>query len=384
MTSSDKEGAGIDRSSAGMSAEQTIFRELQEVLDSSYAVQADSILLRGGRLAALLQGHVESLYLGNTEESSRMKIGDWMLYCRVMHMGSIPEFQDVQWPPSAGCWLQFEARKLVSSHKCFQGVVSNVCEVADRFWSNKLGVHKEDVDPRQLYSAEHPRAMHTVKREHGMAVKQVAAVTMDEARNATCFGDAASVRGVAMCAALTIGTLMGGRRPRTLTAIRLKDVNLFVGRVELDGLSVCVPCISITFREEKYHIMMMTSRDRERVLMCLTQKGMLDLHVARFQGVFSVFDPMRHAKAGGTLSIRPECLEYFLFCDVKANFWIDTAPSIVSMIGIWDKILLERMGSQGRGFSAHWSGFVSRTCILAILASKGKELSPGTIAVMIR
>ena len=34
--------------------------------------------------------------------------------------------------------------------------------------------------------------------------------------------------GVAMCAAFTMGVLMGGLRPRTLTAIRLKDLSLFV------------------------------------------------------------------------------------------------------------------------------------------------------------
>ena len=77
-------------------------------------------------------------------------------------------------------------------------------------------------------------------------------------------------------------------------------------------------------------------------------------------------------------------MEHFLFYDVRANFWIDTAPSSVSAIGIWNKTLLSRMGLPGRGFSAHRSGFVSRTCILAILASKGKELPPGTIETMIR
>ena len=84
-----------------------------------------------------------------------------------------------------------------------------------------------------------------------MGVKQVLAITMDEARNATHFGDAESVRGVAMCAAYTIGTVMGGRRPRTLTAIRLRDLRLYVGSVVIDGVSVCVPCVSITFKEEK-------------------------------------------------------------------------------------------------------------------------------------
>ena len=103
-----------------------------------------------------------------------------------------------------------------------------------------------------------------------------------------------------------------------------------------------------------------------------------------FRGAFSVFDPIKDANVGDVLHVKSECLEHYLFCDVRANFWIDTAPSSVSAIGVWNRTLLIRMGSPRRGFSAHRSGFVSRTCILAILASKGKELPPGTIEVMIR
>ena len=376
----------------GASPEQIIIREVQDIIDNSHVVEAEKILCGGGRSAASLQAHVERLFLGNTEEGSRMKLGDWTLYCKLMYKGSIPEIRDVQWPPSAECWTRFllEARVRVSSYKRFQGVVGNVCEVANRFWSKELGVLKEGVDPRLVYSAEHSRTMHTIKREHGMGVKQVLAVTMDEARNATHFGDAESVRGVAMCAAFTIGTLMGGRRPRTLTGIRLRDLKLFVGRVVVDGVVVRVPCVSITFREEKYDDIQ-GPREATDVPHC---EGYAELRYSScaywiyrllvFRGAFFVFDPIKHANVGDTLKVKPECLDYFLFCDVRANFWIDTAPSSVSAIGIWNKTLLIRMGSPGRGFSAHRSGFVSRTCILAILASKGKELSPGTIEVMIR
>ena len=51
------------------------------------------------------------------------------------------------------------------------------------------GVLKEAVDPRLLYSAEHRMVMHAIRREHGMGVKQVLAVTMNEAqcsRNLSC------------------------------------------------------------------------------------------------------------------------------------------------------------------------------------------------------
>ena len=220
-----------------------------------HADEAEQLLQGSGRSAASLKAHVDTLFMGNTEETTRMKLGDWCLFCKILSRGAVPEVHDMQWPPCFEDWTRFllEARVRVSSYKRFQGVVGNVCEVANRYWSKKVGVLKEAVDPRLLYSADHRRTMQLIKREHGMGVKQVVAITMDEARNATHFGDAEAVRGIAECAAFTIGTLMGGRRPRTLTAMKLGDVKLFVGRAVLrDGAEVKVPCVRLTFREEKY------------------------------------------------------------------------------------------------------------------------------------
>ena len=193
-----------------------------------------------------------------------------------------------------------------------------------------------------------------------------------------------------MCAAYTNGTVMGGRRPRTLTAIRLRDLKLFAGRATVDGAEVFVPCVSIVFREEKYDdiqgpreatdVPHLEGYSKQRYSSC----AFWIYRLLVFKGAFSMFDPIKHANVGNVLHVKLECLEHYLFCDVRANFWIDTAPSSVSAIGVWNRTLLIRMGSPGRGFSAHRSGFVSRTCILAILASKGKELPPGTIEVMIR
>lgn len=71
-----------------------------------------------------------------------MKLGDWTLYCKVMFKGNIPELKAVKWSPSSNCWKRFflEARVRVSSYKRFQGLIGNVCEVADRYWSKELGV----------------------------------------------------------------------------------------------------------------------------------------------------------------------------------------------------------------------------------------------------
>ena len=80
-------------------------RDVYDIVDSSHAVEAEQILFRGGRQAAFLP--IKSLFLGNTEEGSRMKLSDWTLYCRMMYKGTITDIRDVQWPPRAECCVRF-------------------------------------------------------------------------------------------------------------------------------------------------------------------------------------------------------------------------------------------------------------------------------------
>ena len=50
------------------------------------------------------------------------------------------------------------------------------------------------------------------------------AITIREVLNAPDYADVSSVMGVSQNAAFTMGALLGGCRARTLTAIRLRDV----------------------------------------------------------------------------------------------------------------------------------------------------------------
>lgn len=79
------------------------------------------------------------------------------------------------------------------------------------------------VDPRLLYKPILERTLRAVFPEYGMGTYQVAAITMHEARNGTHFVDFDCVKGMLAAAAYCIGTGMGGRRPRTVTAILLGD-----------------------------------------------------------------------------------------------------------------------------------------------------------------
>ena len=62
------------KNAQGASPEQIIIREVQSIVDSSHAVEAEKILVRGGALAVCLQTHIQSLFLGNTEEGSKNEI----------------------------------------------------------------------------------------------------------------------------------------------------------------------------------------------------------------------------------------------------------------------------------------------------------------------
>lgn len=48
-----------------------------------------------------------------------------------------------------------------------------------------------------------------------------------------------------------MGCLFGGRRPRTLTSIKLRDCRFFADTVQVDGQQVLVPGVHITFEDEK-------------------------------------------------------------------------------------------------------------------------------------
>ena len=379
-----------------LTAEDRVFQAVAGLLLNAHVEAAEERLHKKGPMAARLLQHVNTLFQGNTEEGTRTKFGDWVLFCDIVHPGPTPEVQEVIWPPSCESWKMYlmEARQRTHSYKRFQGMVGNVCEVAVRYWYKQKGLSQGEVDPRVQYRPEHYRVMHALKRELGLGVTQIAPITMHEARNGTHFADVDSVRGVAACAAFCVGVLLGGRRPRTLTAIRLEDLGFYTDTVLLHGREVVVPCLRVRFREEKFddkqgpreatdepHYSGDGCSYADEIWMSCAY-WVYRLLVLR--GCFEVFDPILGAKEGDQMHVRSDCMAYYLFCEVQPNYWIDTMPASVGTIGSWNKHLLRALGTQPRGFSAHRSGFVSRSCILAILASKGTELPLGTLEMITR
>lgn len=217
---------------------------------------------------------------------------------------------------------------------------------------------------------------------------------MYESRNGTHFADAESIRGVTACAAFTYGTWLGDRRQRTLTAILLKDIKLYASVVKLQDQEIVVPAICVRFCQEKFddkqgpreatdepHDSSDSSSYAEE---CWVSAAFWVYRLLVLRDVFTEFNPMLSAKEGDVLQVRVDCLQYYLVCDAQLNFWIDTAPTSVCTIGCWNKVLLCNLGTKPRGFSSHRSGFVSRSCILAIFAHRGKQRPAGTLEMVTR
>ncbi len=346
------------------------------------------------RKPLMLCMELAGFFTTNTEEGTKAKFSDWHMFLKVVYGGDecVPAIDDVQWSATESAWKSFllTTRTLISSYKRLVQIVGSVCFIAGRCWHRKLEVHANDVDPRQLYSLEHHRIMGLIRREHGFGVQQVEAITMVEVRNATRFADAESVRGLASCSAFTLAALLGGKRARSLTAVKLGDIKLTASTANLDGKAVLVPALGITFTDEKFadprgHRQATDMPPREEYANSIWYNNSYWIYrMLVIRGVFVSHDPILSASNGQELVIKPGFLKFYLFCESNANYWIDAAPVHTNTLGNWNRQMLERMGSAPRGFSAHRSGYVGRACVLALLRGKGVALSSDTVDVIAR
>ena len=306
-----------------LSAEDKVYNSLAVVLDDAHAVEVEVLMAGHTRDAGTLQAHSDDLFQGASKAGYRAKMGHWLMYLKIAYPGqqNVVPLPNVVWPPTLPAWKTFlwSAREQISSYGSFSNAVINVCWLGTRHFSAKTGQGSAQLDPRQLYSQEHLSTMVLIRREYGTAVKQVEAITIHEALNATHFADITSVRGVSQCAAFTMGALMGGRRPRTLTAIRLRDVKLTVGLGEVDGQQVKVPHAVVTFTDEKY---MDLQGDRKA-----TDEPYYSGYAAHIwnspaywiyrqlvmRGCFDSFDPILTLNVGDEIKVAETCLPYFLF-----------------------------------------------------------------------
>ena len=334
------------------------------------------------RSSALCQ-HVFGALAANTEQGSVSLRAHWGMYSRFMCDGRVQDLDCVAWPPTEQQWVQFllATRPKVSSYAYFVKILCNLCLVAVRYWSSRKQVLASSLDPRLLYRPRHRSTMWLLQRHYGLSIRQSPPITQEEAINGVYSCDQTSVRGLSMGAAWSMGASMGGRRPRTLTSIRLKHVHLRAVCAFLHargGPEILVPELVLEYEDEKFPdyqgIRSGIDMQEMREQYCewgINSPAYWVYKLLCLRGVFTTEDPLRAAHPGQVLVISADAMDHFLFCACSAHWWIDAQPVGVHTLSYYNKLILARMGHEPRGFSSQRSGAVTRAFILALFGSDG-------------
>ena len=133
------------------------------------------------------------------------------------------------------------------------------------------------------------------------------------------------MRGLASVAAFNMAALLGGKRARSLVAVKLGDVRLTASKSVVDGKVVLVPALHVSFTDEKFADL----RGDRQAADNPTNEGYSDnmwfngsywiYRMLVIRGVFSSMDPILEAELGQELTIRPDCSDFYLFCDCNAT-----------------------------------------------------------------
>ena len=100
--------------------------------------------------------------------------------------------------------------------------------------------------------------------------------------------------------------------------------------VSLKQTEVLVPCMQVRFRQEKYDCKQGPRKVTDEphysskgtdYASTLDEQCFLGVPAVGAEGMF-LFDPLKSAKEGDVLHVKPECMHFFLFCDCQSNYWI--------------------------------------------------------------
>ena len=185
------------------------------------------------------------------------------------------------------------------------------------------------------------------------------------------------------------GGVSGGKRARSVSSIRLEHVIVSTMEVKVDGVVIVVPSISIKLEDEKFMDVQGMRSVTEWLRGCedYAQWGeftysywVYDMLVVR--GAFKdAYDPLLTAKSGVPLKETTQL--WYLFCDVDGDKVVNTMPVSPRRLSAWTESHLRMMGSEGRGFSAHRRGGITRAMIMELI-NKGTGVKNSIESVLLR
>lgn len=397
---SDALQAAADASAEGGGQGDLLDRLHQEIggiveqgADETITVEDISEALHQKKREFVLLQQMLQPFSGNTAGGVLVQMRDWSTFCEIVYGCDVVEASSLVWPPPLEEWLSFlnTARPRVSSYQRFKNLVVNDSTVGSRIYSSHTKSYSATLSPRKLYGSRHTGAMQKMSREYGCATKQVEAIDMAEARGGPFFCDKESILEVFQACAWNTGVKLGGRRPRALTCW-VEDLKFRAASVCVDGVDILVPEIQITYPFEKVDDPQGSRSIPETVF-----PNDYDIWKENFAGywfyklfvmrnLFQEHDPLTNpnVRVGDLLKVKVSAAKYYLFCECGPDWWYDNVPISVHTLGHYTKAVLRRMGRPERGFSAHRSGFVTRSCILNFLRNKGMSLAVEDCNALVR
>eukprot|EP00884_Botryococcus_braunii_P012961 jgi/Botrbrau1/21666/Bobra.43_1s0065.1 len=323
----------------------------------------------------------------------------WAHFCMWKYGINVPGFQETleEFPPTIYEWEAFRlwTRARTSSYDAFRTNWGYINTIGTEYWAAKPEGEmrtREQCSPVVIYSARHKKGLAMIRRAWPVRLRECEPITMDEARSGPHFCDESSVIGVFHGAAWMMGVVLGGKRSRTLVAMRAGDVVFRVARRRVGGSGgkQRIVEVVVSFREEKYD-----NKYGPRALVDNPPDNMAEGEVKEsfgywayklFQarGLFDTKHPMMEEALGATFQVRDECKEFYVFCRLSGLVWVDTLPPLTADLSRWTGQLLSRMGSEKRGFSAHRSGYVTRAVTKRVMETGGTEIPESFVAALTR
>lgn len=369
--------------------------ELQDALDIDAKLNERGAPNVPAELSRWILTHLSA----STKQGTYMKEHGWRIFISIMQERlRRPFVLGADWPPSVEDWVWFltECRPLVSSHERFRCLVSSVCKVGQAWCVLNKGMRSEKADPRSVHQAFHSRTMRTLRRHYGMNTRQVKGITMVEARNMFRFVDSDSLREVSWMAAFGLGCVLGGRRPRTIVGIKLKDIQFMPCPVTVKGHGPAVlPGIKVVFRDEKTVDVDGFRHGTED----LSHWEVTDLDELQrgpgwwvyrllvMRNAFDVVDPLGHRPPGARLepfTVAASCAEEYLLCECGHDWFAGCVPISTGVLSNYNRQLLQRFGSSGRGFSSHRRGCITRAATSNLLENCGMGIDEALLHAITR
>lgn len=396
---------GVQVGSGGRVSEREVKRRRRKA--GAFDIDMEAVRAKADLFANMV---VNAPFAAATSGGRENEAAAWQVYSGILKDETLwagwPDAARNAWPIPVMQWIRLlgRMRAQYNSYGSFQNAVNAVCKVGTKMAHNmhvaeclKAGkdvAHAsgpQAFDPRVLYSMQHRQMMDWIRRDGGVQVKHTEYINMEEARNGHKFTDHRALPGLQASACWNMENLSGGRRPRSLSALRVRHLSWRVTSVKCGKEEWKVPSLTYEFIDEKF----MDKRGPRSVpedfshFANFERDGGLSsasylYALFKARGLFVHADPLSTLRSGDAIDTHEWARDYFVYCYMEGDIFYDCIPLSPQAISDMTRTILKKMGRSMRGGRAHRHGAYTRPQMMNLLQNKGVALDPKTEGVVLR